>query len=255
MSTDKEEFYVGYQPKAPQRLAKWLRTRALIPAVFVALAVGAFAGAQYRLSDASFAFGQTTNLTGYLVIDPYPALLVSNQSDASGKAVWQRVHLAGVGKHGATPDLNKFNNTMISIDGTLIQRDQESMLEVITDSVQIISDNPLSPPKLAASNARTIKLSGEIVDSKCHLGVMKPGEGIAHRACAIRCLHGGMPPLFVTGDADSPSRYILMTTANGELFDDRLMAFIGRSLTLTGELLQKNDAWFIQVDTDAMELL
>ena len=38
---------------------------------------------------------------------------------------------------------------------------------------------------------------GEIVDSKCFLGVMNPGRLTPHRACAIRCISGGVPPVLL----------------------------------------------------------
>ena len=42
----------------------------------------------------------------------------------------------------------------------------------------------------------TFTLIGEIVDSKRYLGVMNPGNGKVHRDCAVRCLSGGIPPIF-----------------------------------------------------------
>lgn len=43
-----------------------------------------------------------------------------------------------------------------------------------------------------------VTLDGELVDSKCYLGTMKPGDGKTHKSCAILCLRGGIPPLFVS---------------------------------------------------------
>ena len=51
--------------------------------------------------------------------------------------------------------------------------------------------------------AERVMLRGEIVDSKCYLGVMNPGEGTVHRDCAARCLSGGLPPMLVVR---SPAR-------------------------------------------------
>ena len=39
-----------------------------------------------------------------------------------------------------------------------------------------------------------VTVSGEIVDSKCFLGVMVPGAGKTHKECASLCLRGGIPP-------------------------------------------------------------
>jgi hypothetical protein len=45
-------------------------------------------------------------------------------------------------------------------------------------------------------------LVGEIVDSKCYLGIMNPGETNPHRECAALCIGGGIPPLIIAHDAD-----------------------------------------------------
>jgi hypothetical protein len=39
-------------------------------------------------------------------------------------------------------------------------------------------------------------------DSKCHSGVIDPGEGRTHRACAIRWFGGGIPPVLRARDDD-----------------------------------------------------
>lgn len=48
-------------------------------------------------------------------------------------------------------------------------------------------------------------LKGEIVDSKCYLGVMNPGNLKAHRACAINCIQGGVPPVLLVRDGGGAS--------------------------------------------------
>ncbi len=59
-----------------------------------------------------------------------------------------------------------------------------------------------------------VTLTGEIVDTKCHLGVMNPGEGKVHRDCAVRCISGGAPP--VSGaDQEGDTRLLLLTGADG----------------------------------------
>ena len=60
-----------------------------------------------------------------------------------------------------------------------------------------------------------VSLIGEIVDSKCYLGAMKPGAGRGHKACATLCISGGIPPvLVVRGDGEGVS-YLLLEDAAG----------------------------------------
>jgi hypothetical protein len=47
---------------------------------------------------------------------------------------------------------------------------------------------------------RPIEVRGEIVDSKCFLGVMVPGSGKTHKDCASLCLRGGIPPALYVRD-------------------------------------------------------
>ncbi|MDE0594963.1 MAG: hypothetical protein OSB65_06930 [Roseibacillus sp.] len=43
-------------------------------------------------------------------------------------------------------------------------------------------------------------LKGEIMNAKCYLGGMNPGNLKAHRACAIHCIQGGIPLVLLLRD-------------------------------------------------------
>ncbi len=76
-----------------------------------------------------------------------------------------------------------------------------------------------------------VELVGELVDSKCYLGVMRPATGKVHRACAVRCLKGGVPPgLLVreTGGRDT------MLVLSGAAIDPE---WAGRLITARGSLV------------------
>ena len=89
-------------------------------------------------------------------------------------------------------------------------------------------------------------LSGEIVDSKCYLGVMKPGEGLTHRACAIRCISGGIPPMLVSADAQGRPVYHLLTDAAGNALARELLPFVGRPVRISGSEERRNGALFLR---------
>lgn len=68
-----------------------------------------------------------------------------------------------------------------------------------------------------------VTLLGEIVDSKCYLGAMKPRCGRTHRGCAILCLKGGVPPQFVSPNrGTSPSRYLVASETLGPAHESLL---------------------------------
>ena len=52
---------------------------------------------------------------------------------------------------------------------------------------------------------------------------MKPGEGKTHRSCAIRCIAGGIPPVFKT---DS-SGYFLLVNEKNEPVSSEIVNIVG----------------------------
>jgi len=59
-----------------------------------------------------------------------------------------------------------------------------------------------------------VELEGELVDTKCWLGVMRPATGKVHRACAARCLSGGVPPgLLIRNDTGTT---LVLLAGSGE---------------------------------------
>jgi hypothetical protein len=81
---------------------------------------------------------------------------------------------------------------------------------------------------------RTIR--GEILDSKCWLGVMKPASGTVHRGCATRCLSGGIPPLVIVDDPTIPSPQVLLLDRHGAPAGEWFKRHVGGTVTLRGEL-------------------
>lgn len=55
-----------------------------------------------------------------------------------------------------------------------------------------------SSPRERAGRTETVgrvRLAGELVDINCYFGVMRPARGKVHRACSVRSLFGGAPPV------------------------------------------------------------
>ena len=78
-------------------------------------------------------------------------------------------------------------------------------------------------------------LVGELVDTKCFLGVMRPATGKVHRGCAIRCLSGGAPPGLLVRDDRGDSGALLLAGPEGKRLDiDSGLA--ARSLEVKGDL-------------------
>jgi len=60
-----------------------------------------------------------------------------------------------------------------------------------------------------------VTLRGEIVDAKCYLGAMKPGDGRTNKECATLCVRGGIPPMLVHQTAEGRLGYALVAGIDG----------------------------------------
>ncbi len=174
-----EEFYVGYQTHAPKELGTFLRRLGVALLVFVLLVAGGLVLAQDRFAKSYFGFGVLENFEG--TIDG--AWLITPNNTA--------LALVAEGKRGvaARPA------SRVKITGQRIERDGIVMIEVA-------SITPLDGAAAAApqTDLGVVSLTGEIVDTKCYLGVMNPGSGKLHKDCARNCLRGGIPAGIVAGD-------------------------------------------------------
>ena len=118
------------------------------------------------------------------------------------------------------------------------------MLEIVPSSIVVIDIQPTIQETIR--DLGTVTLTGEIVDSKCYLGVMNPGQGKVHRDCAARCLSGGIPPILVT--TDGREQFLLVGPDGRALGRDALREFIAEPIRIQGELLESGSTQLLKVD-------
>ncbi len=82
------------------------------------------------------------------------------------------------------------------------------------------------------------RLRGEIVDLKCYLGVMKPGDLKSHKACAIRCLSGGTPAGLVVRATDGDAAVLWLVGRDGHPLGRELLDVVAEPVEVTGDLLR-----------------
>ena len=89
-------------------------------------------------------------------------------------------------------------------------------------------------------------LTGELVDTKCWYGVMRPATGKVHRACAVRCLSGGIPPGILVRDGEGNAVVVLLTgDAGTPLWVDPQWA--ARLVTASGILEYRDEVPVLRV--------
>jgi len=91
-------------------------------------------------------------------------------------------------------------------------------------------------------------LVGEIVDSKCFLGVMNPGQLTPHRACAIRCISGGVPPVLLVRQKDGPAAYLLLVSTDGKPVNKAVLNLVAEPVEITGEVQRQGELLILRAD-------
>jgi hypothetical protein len=142
--------------------------------------------------------------------------------------------LVGAGKFGAPEVLRGKNGQRIRFKGSLIHRNGMAMIEVNKPgSIEVVAGHAAKLPPVIPLGAG--QFIGELVDTKCFLGVMRPATGKVHRACAIRCLSGGAPPGLLVRDDQGNGMALLLAGPPGKKLDIE-HDLAARSLELQGEL-------------------
>ncbi|MDH3224876.1 MAG: hypothetical protein OEO23_14240 [Gemmatimonadota bacterium] len=243
MSGGQGDFYVGYVEKAPSALGRWLRavaTATLTGAVLIGLFIGI---GQRQLPEAAFDYGVRTAWSGYLVSDPFPALLTR---DNGGQVA--RVHLVAAGKHGADEAVTPYLGQWVTLTGTLIHRGSQRMLELEPASITADLSQPPPPPMEPVQDLGVHDVEGEVVGSKCFLGVMNPGSGTAHRACARLCLLGGVPPMLAVTKPDGSVEGWVLAGPDGGDPQDVWLDFAAEAVAVTGRVVRVGSTTFLHAD-------
>ena len=107
-----------------------------------------------------------------------------------------------------------------------------------------IDNNEIDNNKIESNE---ITLVGEIVDSKCFLGVMKPGDGPIHKACADLCLRGDIPPMFIANNSAGELVGYLLTNANGNSAATKFSQLTAEKVHITGQLKLRGELPIIMV--------
>jgi len=239
-----DEFYIGYESRMAPGLARRIRAAAAGVLVLAVLLPLLLIAAQGRFARGVFEFGRTRTVEGRLVEFPYPALDVEG---APPESYW----LVGPGKHGAAALVRGLDGRRVRLRGTLIERDGEKMLQLAPHEIETIGAAAETKPSVLV-RIRTVSVVGELVDSKCHLGVMKPGEGPAHRDCAVRCLLGAVPPML--SEHGTQVRLALLREDGRPFFSD-FPALAGRTLTVRGTLVSQGVRRFLEAGLDDIEII
>jgi hypothetical protein len=237
-----DEFFVGYLP-TPANQKRFLRNGIVVLGLVAATSAFLIAARQRDPGNGSWIYANADSYEGVLEFTPYPILRTDTGS----------LLIVNEGKVGAQSSLREHAGKRVRLNGSLIQRDGRAMIELSPAAADIVDDvTPTTPPPIR--DREPVTLRGEIIDPKCFLGAMKPGDGKPHKGCATLCLRGGIPPMFVTRSVDGASRYhLLVDEKDAALTGDALAAilpFVADDVELTGVRYRRGDLEFIEIRPD-----
>jgi len=240
-----EEFYIGYKNKMPSGISRFLRrVIAVIALIMLALMLLLVKG-QRPFLPSQCEYPTVKSFEGVIIEKPYPLLLIEHHYSDKDRN-FSLYYLVAEGKHGAGDLVKGLDRKFVSFKGSLTYLDGQTMIEIIGDSLQVKSNYTSNPFTYKFLDQRTF--TGQIVDSKCYLGVMNPADLGEHRDCAIRCISGGIPPLFIVQDKNGKKLYMLLESLDGKSVNQEVLGLIDEPVEITGRVMSYGNLLFLISD-------
>lgn len=234
-----DEMFVGWA-KAPAIDRRFLL-------VALPLSVAATTGLAYAVARSlddpgagAWHTGAVHKVTGVLATRPYPMLYVADPASPFGV---KTVLVVAQGKCTSALDLAADDGRAFEASGVLIERGERQMLEVPLSLGDWLAPTELGVklPDLAPESLGRANLAGQIMDSKCFFGVMRPSRGKTHKACASLCIRGGIPPSFWAKTKDGREAVLLMTDSKGGPLGEDILPFVADPVRAEGEIVRVGD--------------
>lgn len=248
----KSPFFVGYMG-----VPKGLRVFIFSVAAMLIAGAGAFSATialtQNDPGDAALRFdlGRQT-VTGVIELTPTPILHVTEGSEHV--AVGHTLMLSGGGKNGALPRARALDGQMVTASGVLLTRGALDMMQLRggTNGLSGAEDaTPATAPE--PEPLGRWRLAGEICDGKCTAGAMRPGRGIAHKACANLCILNGLPPVFISTQPVEGADFILIAGEGDDPMPKALYDWVAEYVTLEGDITRHGNLLVLTVDPSTIE--
>ena len=208
-------FFIGWQSKMAPELALGMRMTVIGLAALVPVISGMIVWFQNPVDRGRYEFGVEKTFEGVLYESPVPRLHIETGEGKSMDHI-----LVGAGKFGPGSIIAGANGKRVKFVGSLIVREPLRLIELNRPDTFTILDKDAAPVDTpAVSKLGDGKFTGELVDTKCWSGVMRPATGKVHRACAIRCLSGGVAPGLLVRNQGGDGVVFLLAGRDGEKLD------------------------------------
>lgn len=239
-----DPFFVGYFKKVPSEIRDFASMTgagfvSLLAIIALLLPLGTIDPGSGRYANDL----QGGTLTGVIDPLPYPILRVPAADGTPARAVL----LGGQDKVGVQGRV-AVGTSVIEVGGVFVRRGDIEMLLIGSNGAKA-SAAPL--PDFQPAPAEDLghwRLTGEICDGKCYGGAMKPGRGLAHKACANLCITEGLPPVLVMELSVEGSTVVLLAAEDGGPMPDELLHLTAVPIQMEGQLERRDDLLIFRID-------
>lgn len=238
-------FFIGFLA-IPKGLRLFLALSALV-------LVGAFTGLGWAIGASQddpgsaafrFDYGRQTEV-GVVYTEPSPHAIIvrGNKRVPAGHTL---MFTAG-GKFSVLNRAKPLDGKLATLSGVLLKRGDLDMMQVRGGK------NGLKPAKGEVPTFETVqlgrwKLAGEICDGKCLAGAMRPGRGIAHKACANLCLEGDIPPVFVSTQPVEGEEYLMVAGPDDGPMPRELLDLTASFIEVVADIERRGDLLIMRID-------
>src|SRR5947199_6346381 len=141
-----DEFYIGREAKAAPGIGKMARRSVVVLLLLALLAPVVLAVSQRMIGASVFEWGTHKTFSGILQAQPYPHLLVPRPGNADGLPRVSTYYLVAPWKFGLDQKaIAPFDGKSVTLNGTLIYRGNQTMIEVLSGSIQMTNVAATTP--------------------------------------------------------------------------------------------------------------
>lgn len=249
MAKSPEPFFVGWG-KVPKGLKNFLLV--CTTSFLIGFSVVAYAISSTQTDTGSGAFMGQASAVGILRADPYPVLHVIESDNFERGDV---LLLSGGGKRGVFARAEGLDGQVIRVGGIRLERGDLNGLQLRGGMRGLRKvPNPDVTFDIEVEQLGRWKLTGEICDGKCLNGAMRPGTGLAHKACANLCLIGDVPPVFVSSGKVDGSEFLLMADQDGGTVTDKILDFTATYVEIEGDVERRGDMLVFKISPETIRL-
>ena len=248
-------FFVGYLP-APKAMRAFLWIISALLVVAAGAAGYAIGATQDDLGTGAFRgdLGRQT-VTGVIEMTPLPVLHVT--AGTEHVPAGHTLMLTAGGKAGVTARAAPLAGQAAVASGILIKRGDLDMLQLRggRNGLRAAEEADANTAPLVSEPLGRWKLAGEICDGKCLAGAMRPGTGLAYKACANLCLAGGIPLVFVSGQPVLGGTYLMVVSPDATEMPGAAFHRVGQYISVEADLRLHGDLLIMAIDPETIEVL